>query len=280
MNGTWRSVFSSSADQIRDPETSPAGKQAFLVSWVSGAAESLFATLFPADCRLCGSPLINISRLPVCEDCLSAMRPIAGGICSICGERLVSPYVFTGEGDEPRCGLCRRMAPPFAKAVAYGSYDGGLAGTDSSFEVRAGASRSRGVGADVARGDRKPERLAARCGRSSGAATPEEITAARIQPSGTDCAGRFETRISGRRRSCSNASNGSAKQNPRSDSPAISAGKICGAHLQWQSQSRFPAAKFFWWMTYTPPAPRFPNARGSYAAPAHLKYGWPQWRAP
>ena len=27
---------------------------------------------------------------------------------------------------ETRCGLCRRLEPPFVKAVAYGSYDGGL----------------------------------------------------------------------------------------------------------------------------------------------------------
>jgi ComF family protein len=97
-----------------------------LFSSVSGVAESLFATLFPSDCRLCGAPLLNISRLPVCEECLSAMRPIAGGVCSICGERLVSPYAFSGEHGEPRCGLCRRLEPPFARASAYGSYDGGL----------------------------------------------------------------------------------------------------------------------------------------------------------
>jgi ComF family protein len=54
------------------------------------------------------------------------MRPIAGGVCSICGERLVSPYAFSGEHGEPRCGLCRRLEPPFARASAYGSYDGGL----------------------------------------------------------------------------------------------------------------------------------------------------------
>jgi ComF family protein len=83
-----------------------------LVSSVSGAAESLFATLFPSDCRLCGTPLVNISRLPVCLACLSEIQPIASGICSVCGE--------------PRCGLCRRLQPPFSKAVAYGSYDGGL----------------------------------------------------------------------------------------------------------------------------------------------------------
>lgn len=88
-------------------------------------AESLFATLFPANCRLCSAPLVNISRLPVCEECLSAVRPIAGGTCSICGERLVSPYVLSG-ADEAKCGICRRLGPPYAKAVAYGSYSGGL----------------------------------------------------------------------------------------------------------------------------------------------------------
>jgi len=60
------------------------------------------------------------------------MRPIAGGLCSICGERLVSPFAFAGEpvhsagSGEARCGLCRRLGPPYLKASAYGSYDGGL----------------------------------------------------------------------------------------------------------------------------------------------------------
>jgi ComF family protein len=128
--GRGRLVFSSSGDPTRATETKVAEKPsalvASLVSSVSGIAESLFATLFPSDCRLCGTPLINISRLPVCETCLGAVRPIAGGVCSICGERLVSPHAFSGENDEPRCGLCRRLEPPFVKAIAYGSYDGGL----------------------------------------------------------------------------------------------------------------------------------------------------------
>jgi len=94
-----------------------------LVSSVSGVAESLFATLFPSDCRLCGAPLVKISRLPVCRPCLSEGRPITGGVCSVCGER-VSPYAVSA--GETRCGLCRRLEPPFVKAVAYDSYDGGL----------------------------------------------------------------------------------------------------------------------------------------------------------
>lgn len=54
------------------------------------------------------------------------MRPIAGGLCSVCGERLVSPFVVSPDQGEPRCGLCQRVEPPYAKAMAYGSYDGGL----------------------------------------------------------------------------------------------------------------------------------------------------------
>ncbi len=54
------------------------------------------------------------------------MRPIAGGLCAICGERLFSPYAVAGAAGEPRCGLCRRIDPVFARAVAYGSYESGL----------------------------------------------------------------------------------------------------------------------------------------------------------
>lgn len=97
-------------------------------SSLNALAASLFATLFPSDCRLCGTPLIDISRLPVCRPCLSEMLPISGGVCSICGERMLTPHAFVVGQEDPRCGLCRRSQPPFSKAVAYGSYEGGLRG--------------------------------------------------------------------------------------------------------------------------------------------------------
>ena len=102
------------------------GSLGSLVSGLSSVAASLFVTLFPSDCRICGAPLTSIARLPVCPECLLAMRPIGDGVCSICGERMVSPFAFSSEEDAPQCGLCRRLAPPFVKAVAYGSYEGGL----------------------------------------------------------------------------------------------------------------------------------------------------------
>ncbi|MFZ0815010.1 MAG: ComF family protein [Candidatus Sulfotelmatobacter sp.] len=98
--------------------------------WISRAsrqiAESLFAVLFPSDCRICGKALVKISRLPVCQECLDSMRPLGGGLCAICGERLFSSYALSALESEPRCGLCRRIEPSFARAVAYGSYEGGL----------------------------------------------------------------------------------------------------------------------------------------------------------
>ncbi|MGA9544867.1 MAG: ComF family protein [Candidatus Sulfotelmatobacter sp.] len=69
---------------------------------------------------------MKISRLPVCQECLDAMHAIGGGVCSICGERLFSSYAVAGAAGGPRCGLCRRIEPPFVRAAAYGSYESGL----------------------------------------------------------------------------------------------------------------------------------------------------------
>jgi ComF family protein len=122
-----RVVFSSSRDLERTRFAAGISRvEAVVASCFTGAAESLFATLFPADCRLCGAPLTRISRLPVCEDCLSSVRPMTGGLCSICGERISSPYAVLDNHGEAQCGLCRRLKPVFVKAAAYGSYEGGV----------------------------------------------------------------------------------------------------------------------------------------------------------
>jgi len=96
------------------------------VALLGAAAESLFATVFPSDCRLCNVPLTNISRLPVCESCIRAIQPIDGLVCGLCGERLTSRHCVSLADGIARCGNCEREAPRFAKAVAYGSYEAGL----------------------------------------------------------------------------------------------------------------------------------------------------------
>ncbi|MGA7217162.1 MAG: ComF family protein [Candidatus Sulfotelmatobacter sp.] len=99
-------------------------------SWFRGfprtLATSLFSVFFPSDCRVCGSPLVNVSRLPVCRECLDGVFPIDGAVCGLCGERILSPYAVSRSGNQLRCGLCRRVEPVFARAVAYGSYESGL----------------------------------------------------------------------------------------------------------------------------------------------------------
>jgi ComF family protein len=54
------------------------------------------------------------------------MPQLAGALCSVCGERLLDAPARSEEGGPPMCGLCLRCQPWFHKAVAYGSYAGGL----------------------------------------------------------------------------------------------------------------------------------------------------------
>lgn len=124
--GRGRPVFSSSKGSTRSAfRTLQDSLVSSLTSGVDGVTRALFTTLFPSDCRLCASPLVNISRLPVCEECLSSIRPLGDGLCSICGERLIGPYAVSA-GSVTLCVLCRRLEPLYAKAAAYGSYESGL----------------------------------------------------------------------------------------------------------------------------------------------------------
>lgn len=62
----------------------------------------------------------------MCPECLDAIHPIAGKVCSICGERVLSSYAERDLDGLLVCPVCRRVDRPFERAVACGSYDGGL----------------------------------------------------------------------------------------------------------------------------------------------------------
>jgi ComF family protein len=47
-------------------------------------------------------------------------------MCSVCGERVLSTYAEPDPDGLRRCPVCRRVDRPFERAVASGSYDGGL----------------------------------------------------------------------------------------------------------------------------------------------------------
>ena len=86
---------------------------------------SVFSVVFPSDCRLCGIPLTNISRLPVCPECIDSVQPIRAPQCVQCGERLLPAQLLIGDA---RCRGCREFEPDFDRAVSFGEYDGALRG--------------------------------------------------------------------------------------------------------------------------------------------------------
>jgi len=121
----WRVVFSSRATLDRQRRMQRAEQRSFLVAPLLTVVRSVFSVAFPSDCRICSLPLTNISRLPVCEECLDSVEPIRAPQCVQCGERLLPSQLLVGDG---RCQGCREFEPEFDRAVSFGEYAGALRG--------------------------------------------------------------------------------------------------------------------------------------------------------
>jgi ComF family protein len=84
----------------------------------------LFSLLFPADCRVCGVPLKEISRIPVCPECLQSPEPLtAEHFCASCRTPFLNSHPLDEQG---RCALCRNGLRGFDAAYCYGAYEGVL----------------------------------------------------------------------------------------------------------------------------------------------------------
>lgn len=59
----------------------------------------------------------------MCGECIAAIRPISGFTCDVCGERLSGPV---RAAELQLCGVCQESRPSFAKATAFGAYEGEL----------------------------------------------------------------------------------------------------------------------------------------------------------
>jgi ComF family protein len=91
---------------------------------VQSTPRALFSLLFPDDCRVCGEPLTEISRVPVCRPCLKAPEPFtADHFCISCRTPFQNGFPLDSEG---RCALCRSGLRGFEAAYCYGSYEGVL----------------------------------------------------------------------------------------------------------------------------------------------------------
>jgi ComF family protein len=90
---------------------------------MSEAASSIFAAIFPSECRFCNAPLSNTSRLPVCTDCSSKIVPLVGLRCKLCAQSLPEGYPNAHDG---RCGECAHEVPAYTRAVSFGAYENEL----------------------------------------------------------------------------------------------------------------------------------------------------------
>ena len=121
LQGLGRVVFSSSVVDLArgSAERSTVAR---VGAFFKFTAESLFATLFPVECRLCAAPLLNVSRLPVCKDCLHNLKSFDSVLCRTCGESLPAPAALTDQ----LCTSCEKAPPDFVRAIAYGAYENKL----------------------------------------------------------------------------------------------------------------------------------------------------------
>jgi ComF family protein len=86
------------------------------------ALNAVSSVLLPSPCRLCGSPLAELSAAPVCSSCWNQLHPQSGTLCTRCGENLGAATNPDLQPNPSLCRVCRLAAPPFTLATAYGLY--------------------------------------------------------------------------------------------------------------------------------------------------------------
>ena len=84
--------------------------------------DALSCALLPAFCTLCGSPLPQLSSVPICDCCWTEFPVQSGPCCERCGDTIAMPMLASGEAPTALCRACRLSPPPFVRAVAFGLY--------------------------------------------------------------------------------------------------------------------------------------------------------------
>ncbi len=98
-------------------------------SFAHSVFDDLVTTVFPADCRTCGAPLVRAGMAPICETCHGKIESQTIPLCGRCGEaldidsgRLAGQFASQLPAEGLLCSPCRMAPPAFARAVAYAEY--------------------------------------------------------------------------------------------------------------------------------------------------------------
>jgi len=82
----------------------------------------IFSLFFPAECRICDTPLQGFTRVPVCHACLNTPQPLeADFFCVLCKAPFQNSFALDAKGV---CALCRSGLRGFDRASSFGFYDG------------------------------------------------------------------------------------------------------------------------------------------------------------
>jgi ComF family protein len=68
--------------------------------------------------------LPQLSNVPICAVCWTEIPVQSGPCCARCGDPPIAPALESGLPAAVLCRACRLAPPPFARAVAYGPYEG------------------------------------------------------------------------------------------------------------------------------------------------------------
>ena len=86
--------------------------------------DAMSCALLPASCTLCGSPLPQLSSVPICAVCWLEFPLQSGPACARCGDTAEIPGLVAKGASILFCRTCRLAPPPFVRAVAFGIYQG------------------------------------------------------------------------------------------------------------------------------------------------------------
>ena len=85
--------------------------------------DAIGCALLPASCTLCGSPLPQLSSVPICDACWTEISVHDGPVCRAAAIHSTS-RPCRAVASSQLCRACRLAPPPFVRAVSFGTYDG------------------------------------------------------------------------------------------------------------------------------------------------------------
>jgi competence protein ComFC len=89
---------------------------------VPASCHAFFSLFFSSDCRICSTPLDELTRIPLCRDCLRSPEPFLPEFyCVSCRTPFENAFPLDADG---RCALCRNGVRGFDAAYCFGSYEG------------------------------------------------------------------------------------------------------------------------------------------------------------